>query len=109
MAHVLDLTHSNKDALAPSGAMHMEEQSDTLSARDVLITAAVVIPASVVWVVNERLLPAIAVATLVYATYAAIRYGVPLARSRTVHAAPLIRTYEHARGLMRTRTAAKRA
>lgn len=101
MVNILDLTKRNEGAPQASPAIPME-QTDMLSPRDMALTAAVVMPASFVWVMLERILFAIALGAAIYLI---IEFVYPALRARNFYIEQLGRLYAHLRTLVRSRTA----
>ena len=100
MARVLNLKKRKNGAVRTS-ILSMQPITSLFN-RDVVLTAIVVIPASIVWVVSERMLPAIIVAGVIAALSF---YSTAALRDGKFDVQPIVRLYRQARELIRSRTA----
>lgn len=107
MVNILDLASRSRNVdVEDTSAVTPMEPTEFLSPRDIVLTAAVVMPASFLWIVTERMWTALALGALVYLGTV---YGYPWLRSREFDLQPLMRAtvrfYQQARALARFRDA----
>jgi len=107
MANVLDLAKRNISAAQASEIVPMES-NEFLSSRDIALTAAVMVPATAIWIMSERMWPAVALGSIIYL---GIEYGYPAFRAQKFDFQPLIdsllRFYHNARTLVRFRNTSR--
>ena len=99
MARVLDLKNRNNRNDGTSVSVPMETLKSHLD-RDVLLTAVVVMPACLAWIVTEKVWLALILAV---AMYLAFDHGLPAVRRGSINFDSIIRLYENVREMVRSR------
>ena len=100
MARILDLK-KGKETPHSASLFTMDTLRKYVD-RDVILTAIVVIPASTIWITTNQTWLALLVGGVLYLC---ADYGYPMLRGQKIDVQPLVRLYNHVRGIVQSRIA----